>query len=70
MVHVELLFGPAVSDPLQPLRDEVATGKLGPFDVDKVLVVDPSMYLKKIYSLLHVSKKKICMFAYHVCNIT
>ena len=40
---MELAFGPSVSDPLKPLKDEVNDGKLGPFTVDRELDLNPSM---------------------------
>ena len=41
---MELAFGPSVSDPLKPLRDEINDGKLGSFTVDRQLDVNPTIY--------------------------
>lgn len=40
---VDLAFGSSVSDPLKPLRDEMADGKLGSYTVDRQLNLNPSM---------------------------
>ena len=40
---MELAFGPSVSDPLKPLRDEMNDGKLGSFTVDRQLDVNPTI---------------------------
>ena len=39
---MKLAFGPSVSDPLKPLRDEMNDGKLGSFTVDRQLDVNPT----------------------------
>ena len=41
---MELAFGPSVSDPLKPLRDEMNDEKLGSFTVDRQLDVNPTIY--------------------------
>jgi len=40
---VQLHFKEVVIDPLQPLRDAVSDGKLGPFTVDRQLDLNPSI---------------------------
>jgi len=40
---VELVFGPSVTNPLTPLREEMSDGNLGSYTVDRQLDVNPSM---------------------------
>ncbi|KAM7440130.1 hypothetical protein ABFA07_010624 [Porites harrisoni] len=42
VAHVQLVFQSGDSDPLQPLRDVVEDGRLGPFNVDSQLTLDPT----------------------------
>ena len=49
VAHVQLRFKKGVSSPLQPLEDQVKTGKLGPFRVTGGLIPTPSMCARRLH---------------------
>lgn len=42
VAHVQLVFHSGDSEPWKPLQDDVADGRLGPFSVDRQLILDPT----------------------------
>ena len=72
VAHVQLRFKKGVSSPLQPLEDQVKTGKLGPFRVTGGLIPTPSMCARRLHCFdtynFTVSCKKRNIAKYFMLN--
>ena len=51
VAHVQLRFKNGVSEPLKPLQDQVKNGTLGPFNVTRELILNPSTCARRLHCL-------------------